>query len=262
MDGGIDAPIWRLAPAPACRRMCTLGSRAATILGPQTWQPPCHQIGGRKQSCPPRCRPRRSRPTCFTSAAVAAASAATIRRHSSPPSSKRACATSGPHRPRRRPRSPRHRLSQSAVRQRHHLAAQLAGGARRGTYSPVCNLGGKSADKRPRHDSRRYAARWTQLDPANVETIRLMAVERVREGEAAPAVIASYGFNRTTIYKRLAAASDTGCRAGALTSSTCARRPRSLTPRQEQRVFRGINGKDPRQYGLDFGLWTRWGKDC
>jgi transposase len=22
-------------------------------------------------------------------------------------------------------------------------------------------------------------------------------------------------------------------------------------------VFRWINGKDPRQYGLDFGLWTR-----
>jgi transposase len=30
-----------------------------------------------------------------------------------------------------------------------------------------------------------------------------------------------------------------------------------LTPRQEQQVFRWINGNDPRQYGLDFGLWTR-----
>ena len=39
------------------------------------------------------------------------------------------------------------------------------------------------------------------LDHGTLETIRLMAVERVREGEAAPAVIASYGFNRTTIYK-------------------------------------------------------------
>ena len=28
-------------------------------------------------------------------------------------------------------------------------------------------------------------------------------------------------------------------------------------PRQEQQVFRWINGRDPRQYGLDFGLWTR-----
>ena len=32
---------------------------------------------------------------------------------------------------------------------------------------------------------------------------------------------------------------------------------RSLTPGQEQQVFRWINGRDPRQYGLDFGLWTR-----
>jgi transposase len=30
-----------------------------------------------------------------------------------------------------------------------------------------------------------------------------------------------------------------------------------LTPRQERQVFRWVNGRDPRQYGLDFGLWTR-----
>jgi transposase len=30
-----------------------------------------------------------------------------------------------------------------------------------------------------------------------------------------------------------------------------------LSPRQEQQVFPWVNGKDPRQYGLDFGLWTR-----
>jgi len=30
-----------------------------------------------------------------------------------------------------------------------------------------------------------------------------------------------------------------------------------LTARQEQQVYRWVNGKDPRQYGLDFGLWTR-----
>jgi transposase len=30
-----------------------------------------------------------------------------------------------------------------------------------------------------------------------------------------------------------------------------------LTPAQEQQVFRWINGKNPQQYGFDFGLWTR-----
>ena len=44
-----------------------------------------------------------------------------------------------------------------------------------------------------------------KLDHQTLETIRFMAVERVREGEAPSAVIASYGFSRTTIYKWLAA---------------------------------------------------------
>jgi transposase len=95
------------------------------------------------------------------------------------------------------------------------------------------------------------------LDHGTLETIRLMAVERVREGEAAAAVIASYGFSRTTIYKWLAAAAKPGLGLRALQARRAPGRPRTLTPRQEQQVFRWINGKDPRQYGLDFGLWTR-----
>ena len=84
-----------------------------------------------------------------------------------------------------------------------------------------------------------------------------MAVERVRDGEAPSAVVASYGFSRTAIYKWLAAACKPGVGLRALHSRPASGRPRSLTPRQEQQVFRWINGKDPRQYGLDFGLWTR-----
>jgi transposase len=96
-----------------------------------------------------------------------------------------------------------------------------------------------------------------KLDHGTLETIRLMAVERVREGELASAVIASYGFSRTTIYKWLTAASKPNVGLRALRSRPAPGRPRSLTPRQEHQVFRWINGKDPRQYGLDFGLWTR-----
>ncbi len=96
-----------------------------------------------------------------------------------------------------------------------------------------------------------------QLDHATLEAIRLMAVERVREGEAASAVIASYGFSRTSIYKWLTAAAKPGVGLRALQARPAPSRPRSLTSRQEQQVFRWINGNDPRQYGLDFGLWTR-----
>ena len=95
------------------------------------------------------------------------------------------------------------------------------------------------------------------LDHQTLETIRLMAVERVREGERAAEVIEAYGFNRTTIYKWLNAAFGPGGGIEALRSTKATGRPRSLSPAQERRVFRWINGRDPRQYGLDFGLWSR-----
>jgi transposase len=84
-----------------------------------------------------------------------------------------------------------------------------------------------------------------------------MAVERVREGERPSSVVASFGFNRTTIYRWLKAAARPGVGLAALRSRPATGRPPSLTRRQEQQVFRWINGHDPRQYGLDFGLWTR-----
>jgi len=95
------------------------------------------------------------------------------------------------------------------------------------------------------------------LDHQTLETIRLMAIERVREGERPSEVIAAYGFNRTTIYKWMKAAFRPGAGLKALRSTKATGRPRSLTPAQERRVFRWVNGRDPRQYGLDFGLWTR-----
>lgn len=84
-----------------------------------------------------------------------------------------------------------------------------------------------------------------------------MAVERVREGQAPGAVIASYGFCRTTIYKWLGHASSRGRGINALAARKGTGRPRKLTPVQERQVFRWINGKNPMQYGFDFGLWTR-----
>jgi len=95
------------------------------------------------------------------------------------------------------------------------------------------------------------------FDHRTLEAIRMMAVERVLDGEPASSVIASFGFSRTTIYKWIKAASAPGVGLQALRSTPATGRPRSLTPRQEQQVFRWINGRDPRQYGLDFGLWTR-----
>ena len=95
------------------------------------------------------------------------------------------------------------------------------------------------------------------LDHKTLEEIRWMAVQRVREGERPADVIEAYGFHRTTIYKWLKIALRPGGGLRMLKSTPATGRPRTLTQKQEQQVFRWINGRDPRQYGLDFGLWTR-----
>ncbi len=95
-----------------------------------------------------------------------------------------------------------------------------------------------------------------RLDHQTLEALRLMAMERLAEGEAASAVMASFGFCRTTIYKWQRKAKG---RKGleALRSRIGSGRPRKLTAGQERKVLGWVNGKDPRQYGFDFGLWTR-----
>src|SRR5438067_13232772 len=95
------------------------------------------------------------------------------------------------------------------------------------------------------------------LDHATLETIRLMAVERVLEGEVASAVITSYGFNRTTIYKWLTAAAKPGIGLRALQARQASGQPRRLTPGPERRVFHWINGKAPPQNALGFGPRNR-----
>lgn len=84
-----------------------------------------------------------------------------------------------------------------------------------------------------------------------------MAVERVREGERPSDVIASYGFHRCTIYRWLKTVRERGHGLHALAARPAPGRPQTLTARQERQVFRWINGKNPRQYAFDFGLWTR-----
>ena len=96
-----------------------------------------------------------------------------------------------------------------------------------------------------------------ELDHKTLEEIRRMAVQRVWDGEKPSVVIASYGLSRQIIYKWLRQARGKGRGLRALASRKGTGRPRTLTSKQEQQLFRWINGKDPRQYGFDFGMWTR-----
>ena len=87
------------------------------------------------------------------------------------------------------------------------------------------------------------------------ELIRRWAVRRVKAGESASAVMKSYGLCRTTIYRWLRAVERGGEKA--LRARKHAGPKSKLEPAQKLKVRRWISGKDPRQYGFDFGLWTR-----
>jgi len=90
-----------------------------------------------------------------------------------------------------------------------------------------------------------------------LEEMRLMALERMNEGESPAAVAASFGLHRGWVYKVLAKAKGPGRGKRALLSRKGTGRPRALRATQERQVFRWVNGKNPRQYGFDFALWTR-----
>lgn len=95
-----------------------------------------------------------------------------------------------------------------------------------------------------------------KLDHQSLETLRIIAVRRVLEdGEKPSEVIRSLRLCRTSIYPWLRAARKKGMEALRMRKAT-GPKPK-LTPRQCQQVRRWIIGKDPRQYGFSFGLWTR-----
>jgi transposase len=95
-----------------------------------------------------------------------------------------------------------------------------------------------------------------KLDHKTLEHIRIQAVRRVVEGGERPSeVMRSFGLCRTSIYPWLREFRDKGWET--LAESIAQGPPPKLTARQEQQVKRWILGKDPRQYGLDFALWTR-----
>jgi transposase len=95
-----------------------------------------------------------------------------------------------------------------------------------------------------------------ELDHRTLEHLRITAVRRVIEdGETPSVVMDSMGLCRTTIYPWLRTFEDGGWEALAA-KIACGPEPR-LSEKQRTQVKRWIVGKDPRQYGFEFGLWTR-----
>lgn len=95
------------------------------------------------------------------------------------------------------------------------------------------------------------------LSHETLEEMRMLAMQRMNEGERPTDVAASFGMHRSWAFKCRAAAKGRGKGLRALSSTKATGRPRKLSAAQERQVFRWINGKNPQQYGFDFGLWTR-----
>jgi len=94
------------------------------------------------------------------------------------------------------------------------------------------------------------------LDHTTLEHLRVIAVRRVIEdGEKPSDVMDSLGLCRTSIYPWLRKFTDEGWEA--LVAKIAAGPEPKLTEKQRAQVKRWIVGKDPRQYGFEFGLWTR-----
>jgi transposase len=93
------------------------------------------------------------------------------------------------------------------------------------------------------------------LDHKTLEHMRRLAVQRVESGEKPSVVSASLGLYRTSIYKWLRAHDRHG--QAALASRKAPGPTPKLTDSQKRKVRGWIVGKDPRQWGFDFGLWTR-----
>src|SRR2546425_5989963 len=94
------------------------------------------------------------------------------------------------------------------------------------------------------------------LDHKALEHLRMVAVKRVLEGgEAASEVSTSLGLCRTAVYPWLRKFKDQGWE-GLVEQIAQGPAPK-LNEKQRQQVRRWVLGKDPRQYGFDFALWTR-----
>jgi transposase len=94
------------------------------------------------------------------------------------------------------------------------------------------------------------------LNHKALEHLRTLAVKRVIEDKEAPSdVMKSLGLCRTTIYPWLRKYEDEGMES--LVERIAQGPEPKMTEKQRQQVKRWILGKDPRQYGFDFGLWSR-----
>ncbi|MCX6720125.1 MAG: IS630 family transposase [Candidatus Staskawiczbacteria bacterium] len=93
-----------------------------------------------------------------------------------------------------------------------------------------------------------------KLSHEALEEIRIRAVTQVQRGKNPEEVIAALGMTRYCIYNWLAAYRSGGWHA--LKSKKLNGRPKKLTGKQMQWIYKAIIQKNPQQYRFEFALWT------
>ena len=94
-----------------------------------------------------------------------------------------------------------------------------------------------------------------QRDRKTKEYIRHQAVRLFLDGKSAEEIAETFGLCRTTIYKWVDLYR--ACGWPALDMREIPGAPPQMTDAQWEAVRKMVVGKDPRQHGMDFGLWTR-----
>lgn len=99
----------------------------------------------------------------------------------------------------------------------------------------------------------KYDARKLSKDEQAV--IRRLAVQRYFDGESPSKITEAYGLSDKIIFYWVKKAKEEGL--DSLKPVPHPGRTRTLTEEEEKEVASWIIGNDPRQFGFDFGLWTR-----
>ncbi len=97
-------------------------------------------------------------------------------------------------------------------------------------------------------DGRKY-------DHMTLESIRLLAMDKVANGESPASVVQSLGLSRSCIYRWMAKFRDGGT--GALKAKRIVGRPKKLELEQSEAVLKTLVAHAPNDFHLGGGLWTR-----
>jgi transposase len=93
-----------------------------------------------------------------------------------------------------------------------------------------------------------------KLSHETLEEIRIRAVTQVQNGKSPEEVISALGMTRYCIYNWLAAYRSGGW--DALKAKKISGRPKKLTGKQMEMIYKIIVQKNPQQYRFEFALWT------